>query len=122
MRVRAFGALAEQDLQKFIEAKFRGLPTPRLDKPCGRDKLGNVVCQMHLDLNLGHYRLTDHADPLLMYQQFPELLYVFGVTFHEDIFHGNELRWCHAWQHALIWEGCEHHLDNLNRAFGDLQD
>lgn len=120
-RVRAFGALAGQDLDRFIEAKFDGLPPPRLDKPCGWNRYGTVVCQMHIDLNLGHYRLTDHADPLLMYQQFPEQLSVFGLTFHDDIFHGNERRWCHAWQEAIIWEGNEHHLEALNRAFGDLE-
>jgi hypothetical protein len=118
-RVRAFGSRAEQDLEKFIECKFNGTPTPRLDKPCGWDRRGNVVCQMHIDLKLGHYRLTDHADPLLMYQQFPEheLLYIFGVTFHDDIFHGNDRRWCHAWQGAIIWEGNEHYLQALNKDF-----
>jgi hypothetical protein len=121
-RVRAFGALAAGELERFIEAKFNGTPTPRLDKPCGHDRLGNIVCQMHLDLALRHYRLTDRADPLLVYQQFDSLLHVFGLTFHEDMFHGNERRWCHEWQHAIIWEDNEHHLRALNDEFGPLID
>ena len=121
-RVRAFGSLAEQDLTRFIEAKFSGLTPPRLDKPCGWNRHGVVICQMHIDLNLWHYRLTDQADPLLMYQQFPDLLHVFGVTFHDDIFHGNDRQWCRAWQEAIIWEGFEHHRESLNRAFSGLLD
>ena len=120
-RVRAVGALAEQDLRKFIEAKFNETVPPRLDKPCGRDRFGNILCQMHLDIALWHYRLTDHSDPLLMYQKFDGLLHVFGLTNHNDVFHGNERRWCHEWQHSIIWENNEHHLQSLNDEFGAIE-
>ena len=119
-RVRKIDGLAEQDLDLFIAAKLSGLRPRRLDKPCGYDRHGRVICQAHIDLNLGHYRLTDHADPLLIYQEFPDLLYILGLATHEDIFHGNDLRWCHTWHRALIWDGNEHHRDALIEEFGPL--
>lgn len=117
-RVRAFGGLAEQDLMAFIEAKMKGEHPRRLDKACGYDRFGRLICQLHVDLHLAHYRLTAHADPLLIYQQTPELLSLTGVATHEDIFHGNERRWCHLWQAAIVWDGCEHHRAALNGEFG----
>ena len=119
-RVRLFGALAEQDLNYFIAAKLKGEEPRRLDKPCGYNRFGEVICQMHIDLALGHYRFTDHADPLLIYQQFSDLLYIFAVAIHDDIFHGNERRWCHEWQHSIMWEGNENYLDELNLEFGNI--
>lgn len=118
--VRRYGGRVERDLDAFIEAKLSNRPAPRKDKPCGIGFAGKVECQLHPDLNLWHYRLTAHADPILIYQPLPHIFQIVAVSFHEEIFQGRGLKWCHAWQEAICWDGHTDKLAALNLQFGPL--
>jgi hypothetical protein len=118
-QARAFGRQVEAELDHFIEAKMNGRPTRRLDKPCGYGADGSVQCQIHIDLRLRHYRLTAHADPLLIYQEYDDLLWIVGITRHEDIFSGRGRLWCYKWGALIFWEGCEDQFDQLRAEFKD---
>jgi hypothetical protein len=116
-QVSKFGAKAEADLREFLSAKMDGSNLRRLDKPCGKDRKGLVVCQEQIDLCMRHYRFTPSDDPLLMYQEFPDFLWLVGVANHHDVFQGRERLWCYNWRHAIYWEECPHHLVALTTEF-----
>ncbi len=118
-QARAFGRQVEAELDHFISAKMSGKLTRRLDKPCGYGADGSVQCQIHIDLCLRHYRLTAHADPLLIYQEYDDLLWVVGITRHEDIFFGRDRLWCYEWAQVIDWEGCDDQWDQLCQEFKD---
>ena|SRR5665213_2660058 len=124
-RLRQMSGIIEDELDAFlgaIEEDPNNLP--RLDKPCGIDRHGNIVSQLQADLRLRHYRLCSDHDPLLIYQRFDEenIAFLVGVARHNDIFGGNENRWCHQNQNAINWRENEHHLNALNQIFGPLPD
>jgi hypothetical protein len=114
--LRKFGAPILQSVENFLAAKQEGVPPERKDKPCGVDGSG-VVCQMQIDLRMRHYQLTPNMDPILIYQQFEDFLWLNTIARHQDIFQGRERRWCYDWQNAIYWDGNEAHLDQLIAEF-----
>jgi hypothetical protein len=116
--VRRYDKQMEAELDAFIESKLVGQRPRRKDKPCGKTLTGAIECQLHLDLNLWHYRLCGNADPILVYQPLAHVIQLVGVTFHEEMFHGNGLRWCYDWQDWICWDGHEIKRDVLNDTFG----
>lgn len=121
-QARSLGRPIEAALDDFITAKVRGQSLSKLDKPCGYSRDGTPACQLHIDLRLRHYRLTPRSDPILVYQQLDDLLWIAGITRHPDIFFGSERRWCHAWHAAICWDGNEAHLQSLISEIGPLLD
>jgi hypothetical protein len=115
-RIRSFGL--ESELEKFTDAKDAGEPPPRYDKPCGYDKNNQIDCQLHIDLCLRHYRLTESADPLLIYQEIDDFLQIVGICRHSEIFEGRGERWCHEWQNTICWDGHKDKLEALNQRYG----
>lgn len=118
--IKGEGKLVLAELYEFLDARTTLKPPRYKDKECGYTVGGSLQCQLHVDLNLWHYRLTRSSDPLLIYQWLPDYLNVVGLANHSDIFSGNGDKWCHEWHRFIDWENNEHERDALVQRFGPL--
>ena len=114
--LRLFGPKIVRSVEDFLVAKRSGAYPDRKDKDCGYDGNG-LCCQMQVDLRMRHYQLGTGMDPILIYQQFDDFLWLNAVAKHEHIFQGREKQWCYDWRNAIYWDGNEAHLDALIAEF-----
>jgi len=99
-------------MSEFIKCQHKRITPPRVYKPSGLAKNGDVF-EPYRQLGLWHHHLHRRGDPLLVTQHVNGEIIGVALTTHADFFFGDKMGWMQVHAESICWDGCDKLRDNV---------